>query len=64
MHLLLIQEYQSLIPAVFLTEGIDQTRGWAYTLIDGKCYFESKRSCAFSNHFFFKVMFWMKKATR
>lgn len=27
------QEYQSLIPAVFLTEGIDQTRGWAYTLL-------------------------------
>ncbi len=27
------QEYSSLIPAVFLTEGIDQTRGWAYTLL-------------------------------
>ena len=27
------QEYNSLIPAVFLTEGIDQTRGWAYTLL-------------------------------
>ena len=27
------QEYQSLIPAAFLTEGIDQTRGWAYTLL-------------------------------
>jgi isoleucyl-tRNA synthetase len=26
-------EYQSLIPAAFLTEGIDQTRGWAYTLL-------------------------------
>jgi isoleucyl-tRNA synthetase len=26
-------EYQNLIPAYFLTEGIDQTRGWAYTLL-------------------------------
>ena len=27
------QEYMDLIPATFLTEGIDQTRGWAYTLL-------------------------------
>ncbi|MDQ3967876.1 MAG: isoleucine--tRNA ligase [Thermoproteota archaeon] len=27
------QEYTDLIPATFLTEGIDQTRGWAYTLL-------------------------------
>jgi isoleucyl-tRNA synthetase len=27
------QEYSQLIPASFLTEGIDQTRGWAYTLL-------------------------------
>jgi isoleucyl-tRNA synthetase len=27
------QEYSDLIPATFLTEGIDQTRGWAYTLL-------------------------------
>jgi len=26
-------EYKNLIPAVFMTEGIDQTRGWAYTLL-------------------------------
>jgi isoleucyl-tRNA synthetase len=26
-------EYENLIPAVFMTEGIDQTRGWAYTLL-------------------------------
>jgi len=26
-------EYQKTIPAAFLTEGIDQTRGWAYTLL-------------------------------
>jgi isoleucyl-tRNA synthetase len=26
-------EYKNLIPASFLTEGIDQTRGWAYTLL-------------------------------
>ncbi len=27
------QEYADLMPATFLTEGIDQTRGWAYTLL-------------------------------
>ena len=27
------QEYKDLIPSEFLTEGIDQTRGWAYTLL-------------------------------
>src|SRR5579885_2670926 len=26
-------EYKEFIPAMFLTEGIDQTRGWAYTLL-------------------------------
>jgi isoleucyl-tRNA synthetase len=26
-------EYNELVPAEFLTEGIDQTRGWAYTLL-------------------------------
>ncbi len=26
-------EYQHLVPVMFLTEGIDQTRGWAYTLL-------------------------------
>lgn len=26
-------EYESLVPVEFLTEGIDQTRGWAYTLL-------------------------------
>ncbi len=26
-------EYKKLIPVEFLTEGIDQTRGWAYTLL-------------------------------
>ncbi len=26
-------EYKELIPVEFLTEGIDQTRGWAYTLL-------------------------------
>ncbi len=26
-------EHESLVPVEFLTEGIDQTRGWAYTLI-------------------------------
>ncbi len=27
------EEYERLVPARFLTEGIDQTRGWAYTLL-------------------------------
>jgi len=27
------QEFEYLIPTYFLTEGIDQTRGWAYTLL-------------------------------
>ncbi|MDE1852690.1 MAG: class I tRNA ligase family protein [Thaumarchaeota archaeon] len=27
------KEYDSLVPVGFLTEGIDQTRGWAYTLL-------------------------------
>jgi isoleucyl-tRNA synthetase len=27
------EEYESLVPVAFLTEGIDQTRGWAYTLL-------------------------------
>lgn len=27
------EEYNKFIPATFLTEGIDQTRGWAYTLL-------------------------------
>ncbi|MEE8132126.1 MAG: class I tRNA ligase family protein, partial [Nitrososphaerales archaeon] len=27
------EEYEAFIPVPFLTEGIDQTRGWAYTLL-------------------------------
>lgn len=27
------EEFNELVPAPFLTEGIDQTRGWAYTLL-------------------------------
>ncbi len=27
------EEYKDLVPVEFLTEGIDQTRGWAYTLL-------------------------------
>ncbi|MGH9922420.1 MAG: class I tRNA ligase family protein, partial [Nitrososphaerales archaeon] len=27
------EEYNELVPVPFLTEGIDQTRGWAYTLL-------------------------------
>ncbi|MGC9117112.1 MAG: class I tRNA ligase family protein, partial [Conexivisphaera sp.] len=27
------EEFESLVPAPFLTEGIDQTRGWAYSLL-------------------------------
>jgi isoleucyl-tRNA synthetase len=31
------EEYNHLVPVVFLTEGIDQTRGWAYTLLIENC---------------------------
>jgi isoleucyl-tRNA synthetase len=47
------EEYKDLIPATFLTEGIDQTRGWAYTLLmenvimDGKAPY---RSFLFQGH--------------
>src|SRR5207249_3843721 len=27
------EEYEELVPVAHLTEGIDQTRGWAYTLL-------------------------------
>jgi len=27
------EEHRELVPALFLTEGIDQTRGWAYTML-------------------------------
>ncbi len=27
------EEYEKVVPVTFLTEGIDQTRGWAYTLL-------------------------------
>lgn len=27
------EDYKELVPVMFLTEGIDQTRGWAYTLL-------------------------------
>ncbi len=27
------EEYSKIVPVTFLTEGIDQTRGWAYTLL-------------------------------
>jgi isoleucyl-tRNA synthetase len=27
------EEFRALVPVAFLTEGIDQTRGWAYTLL-------------------------------
>ncbi|MGC8664140.1 MAG: isoleucine--tRNA ligase [Nitrososphaeria archaeon] len=27
------EEYKKVVPVTFLTEGIDQTRGWAYTLL-------------------------------
>lgn len=55
------QEYSDLIPAAFLTEGIDQTRGWAYTLLmegvimAGKAPFRS---------FYSKAMCLTRRATR
>ena len=46
-------EYGKLIPAPFLTEAIDQTRGWAYTLLVENVILEGKapfNSFLFSGH--------------
>lgn len=45
-------EYKQLIPAVFLTEGIDQTRGWAYTLLIENVIFNNAPIAPFKSFLF------------
>lgn len=46
------QEYDKLIPAYFLTEGIDQTRGWAYTLLMLNVIFQNASQSPFESFLF------------
>jgi len=45
-------EYKKLIPAAFLTEGIDQTRGWAYTLLIENVIMQNKDKSPFKSFLF------------
>jgi isoleucyl-tRNA synthetase len=45
-------EYKDLIPATFLTEGIDQTRGWAYTLLMENVIMKQSSVAPFSSFLF------------
>ena len=45
-------EYKNLIPAAFLTEGIDQTRGWAYTLLMENVIMQNKGQSPFDSFLF------------
>ena len=45
-------EYAENIPALFLTEGIDQTRGWAYTLLIENVIFNNKPIAPFKSFLF------------
>ena len=45
-------EYGSLIPAPFFTEGIDQTRGWAYTLLVESVIYRGEPSAPYSSFLF------------
>ena len=45
-------EYNELIPALFLTEGIDQTRGWAYTLLIENVIFNNAPIAPFKSFLF------------
>jgi isoleucyl-tRNA synthetase len=46
------EEYEKLIPAIFMTEGIDQTRGWAYTLLMQNIILTGKPEAPFSSFLF------------
>ena len=46
------KEFEDLIPASFLTEGIDQTRGWAYTLLMLNVILKSTSQSPFSSFLF------------
>ena len=45
-------EYRDFIPATFLTEGIDQTRGWAYTLLMENVIMKQSSVAPFSSFLF------------
>ncbi|MDE1867750.1 MAG: class I tRNA ligase family protein, partial [Thaumarchaeota archaeon] len=45
-------DYKEYIPAVFLTEGIDQTRGWAYTLLIENVIFNNAPVAPFKSFLF------------
>ncbi|MFY9870162.1 MAG: class I tRNA ligase family protein, partial [Candidatus Nitrosopolaris sp.] len=45
-------EFKNLIPAVFMTEGIDQTRGWAYTLLIENVTMNQKAAAPFRSFLF------------
>src|SRR3990172_8470475 len=45
-------EYKEYIPTLFLTEGIDQTRGWAYTLLMENVIFNNKPIAPFKSFLF------------
>lgn len=46
------EEFKEFIPAVFLTEGIDQTRGWAYTLLIENVIFNNSPTAPFKSFLF------------
>ncbi|HJU13097.1 MAG TPA: isoleucine--tRNA ligase [Candidatus Nitrosotalea sp.] len=46
------EEYKQFIPAGFLTEGIDQTRGWAYTLLIENVIFNNAPIAPFKSFLF------------
>src|SRR5574340_1845208 len=46
------EEYKEVIPALFLTEGIDQTRGWAYTLLIENVIFNNAPVAPFKSFLF------------
>src|SRR6267143_1819066 len=45
-------DYKEYIPSVFLTEGIDQTRGWAYTLLMENVIYNNKPVAPFKSFLF------------
>ena len=45
-------EYKELVPVKFLTEGIDQTRGWAYTLLIEHVIFTEKSEAPYKAFLF------------
>jgi isoleucyl-tRNA synthetase len=46
------KEYNDFIPATFLTEGIDQTRGWAYTLLIENIIMKNSSTAPFTSFLF------------